>query len=162
MRDRARASSTSRAPDLLRSESLRTDEIAPAASSALKSKESPSPSASGRFLLNSSALDGGGSALYTGGLQTVIGITANGGLAALPEESLAFVAELERSYKLRALGTLAGGGNTCPCTRTFAEGDEEDVPNLGILPQAEWPFSRESIGFGFTLRDLRDSVSTQA
>ena len=81
-----------RAPDLLRSEFLSMDEIAPAASSALKSKESPSPSASERFLPNFSALEGGGSALYVGGLQTVIGITSNGGSAALPEESLAFAA----------------------------------------------------------------------
>ena len=82
MRDRDRASSTGRAPNLLRSESLRMDETAPVASSALKSKESPSPSASGRFLLNSSALEAGGSALYTGGLQTVMGITFNRGSVA--------------------------------------------------------------------------------
>ena len=78
-----------RAPDLLRLESLRMDEAAPAASSTLKSKESPSPSASERFLPNFSALEGGCSVLYAGGLQTVIGITSNGGSTALPEESLA-------------------------------------------------------------------------
>ena len=53
-RDRAKASSTGSAPDLLRSESLRMDETAPAASSALRSKESPSPPVSEPFLFNSS------------------------------------------------------------------------------------------------------------
>ena len=110
------------------------DKTAPAASSALKSKESPSPSASGRFPLNSSALDEGGSALYAGGLQIVIGITSNGGSPALPEESLAFVAEPERGCKLGALGTSDEGGITCLSTRTWAEGEEEDDPNFGTLP----------------------------
>ena len=91
-RDRVKASSTGRTPDLLRSDSLRMDETTPAASSTLKSKESPSPSASGLFPLNSSALDEGGAALYAGGLQTVMGMTFNGGSVAFPEESLAFVA----------------------------------------------------------------------
>ena len=62
-RDRAKASSIGMAPDILRSESLRMDEIAPVASSALESMEFPSPSASGRFLPKSSAIEGGGSAL---------------------------------------------------------------------------------------------------
>ena len=138
------------------------DEITPAASSALESKESPSPSASGHFLPKSSPVEGGGLTLYKGGLQTEMGITSNGGSVALPEESLAFAAEVERSCELGALGTSAGGGNTCPYTWTWAEGDEEDVPNLGALPQAGWPFLRESRGFCFTFRDLRDSVSTRA
>ena len=138
------------------------DETAPAASSALESKESPSPSASKRFLPNSSALEGGGSALYVGGLQTVIGITSNGGSTAFPEESLAFAAEPERSCELGALGTSAGGSDTCPYTRAWVEGDDEDVPNLGTLPQAGRPFSRESRVFFFTLQDLRDNISTRA
>ena len=138
------------------------DETAPAASLALKSKESPSPSASGRFLLDSSSLEGGGLMLYTRGLQTVIGITSNGGSAALLEESLAFAAEPEQSCELGALGTSAGGGYTCPCTWTWVEGDEEDVPNLGTLPQVVLPFSRESRVFRFTLQNLQDSVSTRA
>ena len=135
-RDRARASSTGRAPDLLRSESLRMDEITPAASSALESKESPYPQASGRFLPKSSTIEGGGSAFYVGGLQTKRGVTSNGSSVALPEESLVYAVEAERSCELGALGTSAGSGNTCPCTRTWAEGDEEDVPNLKALPQA--------------------------
>ena len=138
------------------------DETAPAASSALKRKESPSPSALKRFLPNASAFEGGGWALYVGGLQTVIGINSNGGSAALPEESLTFAVEPEWSYELGALGTSAGGSDACPCTRTWVEGDDEDVPNLGTLPQAGQPFSRESGFFRFTLRDLRDSISTRA
>ena len=161
-RDRAKASSTGRAPDLLRSESLRMDETAPAASSALRSKESPSPSASEPFLFNSSALEEGGSTLYAGGFQTVIGMTCNGCSAALPEESLAFTAKPERGCELRALGTSAGGDNTYPDIRTWVEGEEEDAPSFGTLPQAGRSFSTESEVFCFTLRDFRDSVSTQA
>ena len=136
------------------------DETALAVSSALESKESPSPSISGRFLFNSSALEEGGPTLYTGGLQTVIGMTSNGGSAALPEESLAFAVEPERGYELGALGTSDGGGNTCLSTRTWAKGEEEDVPNFGTLPQDGRPFSGESRVIRFTLRDFWDSVST--
>ena len=62
-----------------------------------------------------------------------MGITSNGGSAALSEKSLVFAAEAERSCELGALGTSAGGGNTCPCIRTWAEGDEKDVPNVGAF-----------------------------
>ena len=112
------------------------DEIAPAASSTLESKEFSSPSALGRFLPKSSAIEGGGSARYAGGLQTKMGITSNGGSAALPEESLAFAAKAERGCEVDALGTSAEDGNTFPYTRTWAEGDEEDAPNIRVLPQA--------------------------
>ena len=91
-RDRAKASSTGSMPDLLRSESLRMDETAPAASSALRSKESPSPPVSEPFLFNSSALEEGGLTLYAGGFQTVMDMTFNGCLTALPEELFAFAA----------------------------------------------------------------------
>ena len=101
-------------------------------------------------------------ALCVGGLQTEMGINSNGGSAAPSEESLVFTAEAERSCELGTLGTSAGGGNTCPCIQTWEEGDEEDIPNLRALPQAGWPFSRESRDFSFTLQDLRDSVSTRA
>ena len=94
------------------------DEIAPAASSALESKESSSLSALERFLPKSSAIEGGGSALYAGGLQTEMGITSNGGSAALPEESLAFAAEAKLGCELGSLGTSAEDGNTFPYTRT--------------------------------------------
>ena len=136
------------------SDSRRIDETAPAASSALKSKESPSPSASGRFPLCSSALDEGSSVLYAGELQTVIGMTSNGGSAALPEESLAFAAEPEqgcelganRGWELGSLGTSDEGDITCPNTRTWAEGEEEDDPNFGTLPRTDGP-SQESPKF---------------
>ena len=72
-----------------------------------------------------------------------MGITSNGGSTALPEESLALIAKAERGCAPGAFGTSAGDGNTCPYSRTWAEGDEEDVPNLGALPQARWLFSRE-------------------
>ena len=94
--------------------------------------EQRSPSASGIFPLNSSALDEGGTALCVGGLQIVMGMTSNGGSAALPKESLAFTAEPERGYELGALGTSDEGGNTCPRARTWAEGEDEDDPNFGI------------------------------
>ena len=138
------------------------DETAPVASSALKRKESPSPSTSGRFPLSSSALDEGGSALYARGLQTVIGMTSNRGLTALPEESLAFAIEPERGYELGALETSDEGDITCPNTRTWAEGEEEDDPNFRTLPQDEQPFIGESKVFCFTLRDFRENVSTRA
>ena len=138
------------------------DETAPAASSALESKESPSPLVLGLFPLNSSALDEGGAALYTEGFQTVMGMTSNGGSTALPEESLAFEAEPERGCELEALGTLDEGGITCPHTWTWVEGEEEDDSNFGTLPQDGPPFTRESRVFRFTLRDFQDNVSTRA
>ena len=90
----------------------------------------------------------------------VIGMTSNGGSAVLPKEFLAFVAEPERGCELGDLETSVGGINTYPCTRTWVEGEEEDVTNFRTLPQDERPFSEESKVFRFTLRDLRDNVST--
>ena len=116
-------------------------------SSALRSKESPSPSASEPFLFNSSALEEGGSTLCAGGFQTVIGMTSNGCSAALPEESFAFAAEPKRGCELRALGTSAGGYNTCPGIRTWVEGEEEDAPSFGTLPQAGRVFLNGVRGF---------------
>ena len=141
---------------------MRMDETTPTSSSALRSKESPSPSASKPFLFNSSALEEGGSTLYAGGFQTVIGMTSNGCSAAFPKESFAFAAEPERGCELKTLGTLAGGDNTCPGIRTWVEGEEEDAPSFGTLPQVGRSFSMESEVFRFTLRDFRDSVSTRA
>ena len=68
-----------------------------------------------------------------------MGITSNGGSAALPEKSLAFVIEQERSCELGALGTSARGGNTCPYTRTWVEGDEEDIPTSRFYPKLGGP-----------------------
>ena len=134
----------------------------PAASSALRSKESPSPPASEPFLFESSTFEEGGSTLYAGGFQIVIGMTSNRCSAVLPEESFSFAAKPERGCELRALGTLAGGDNTCPGIRTWAEEEEEDAPSFGILPQAGRSFSTESEVFRFTLPDYRDSTSTRA
>ena len=81
--------------------------------------------------------------LYAGGLQTVIGITSNGGSTALPEESLAFAAKPKQNCELGALGTSAGGSDTCLYTRTSVEGDDEDIPNSGLCPKPDDP-SQES------------------
>ena len=162
MRDRAKASSTGRAPDLLRSEYLRMDKTAATASSALRSKKSPSPSASEPFLFDSSALEEGGSTLYAGGIPNSDRHDLQRMFSSLPEESFAFAAEPEQGCELRALGTSAGGYNTCPGIRTWAEGEEEDTPSFGTLPQARRSFSTEFEVFRFTLRDFRDSISTRA
>ena len=61
-------------------------------------------------------------------------MTPNGGSAALPEESLALATKTERGYELEVLGTSDEGDITCPRTRTWAEGEEEDDPNFGTLP----------------------------
>ena len=92
-RDRSKASSIGSEPDLLRSECLRMDETAPAASSALRSKESPSSPVSEPFLFNSSDLEEGGLTLYAGGFQTVMGMTTSSCSTTLPEEPFAFAAD---------------------------------------------------------------------
>ena len=74
----------------------------------------------------------------------MMGMTSNGCSAVLPEESFAFAAEPEQGFELRALGTSAGGDNNCPGTRTWVEGEEEDAPSFGTLPQAGRSFSTES------------------
>ena len=138
------------------------DEIAPAASSALRSKESPSPPVSEPFLFNSSDLEEGGLTLYAGGFQTVMGMTASGCSIALPEEPFAFATDSERDCKLEALGTSAACSNICPDVQTGVEREEEDTPNFETLPQVGRSFSTESELFCFTLWDFRDSVSTRA
>ena len=110
-RDRAKASSTGSALDLLRSESLRMDETAPAVSSALRSKESPYPLISdfGSFLLNSSALQDGDLTLFVGGFQTVMGMTASGCSTAPPKGPFTFAADPERGCELKTVGASTGG-----------------------------------------------------
>ena len=103
--DKAKASSMGSTLDLLRSESLRMDETAPAASLALRSKELLSQPVSESFLFNSSALREGGLTPFTGGFQTVMGMTANDCLTAPPEGPFTFVADLERDCELKTLGT---------------------------------------------------------
>ena len=92
----------------------------------------------------------------------MIGMTSNGCLAALSKESFAFAAEPERGYELKALGTSAGGEKTSPGTQTWVEGEAEDAPSFGTLPQVGWSFSTESEVFRFTLRDFRVRISTRA
>ena len=89
-------------------------------------------------------------------------MTSNRCSTTLPEESFAFAAEPERGCELRALGTSAGGNNTYPGIQMWVEGEEEDAPSFGTLPQAGRSFSTESEVFRFTLRDFRDGVSTRA
>ena len=73
------------------------DETAPAASSALESKESlfSSTFGFGFFLFNSAALRGGDLAFPEGGFQMVIGIIANGCSTAAPKRLLASTSGLE-------------------------------------------------------------------
>ena len=93
------------------------DETAPAASSALRSKESPSSSIfdSGAFLFNSSARRGGDLILSVGGFQTVMGITANGCSANPPKRFFAFEADLEGGCELKTIGASAAGD----CARSY-------------------------------------------
>ena len=128
--DIAKASSIGSEPDLLRLESLRMEETAPAASSTLRSKDSPSRPVSEPFLFNSSNVKEGGLTLYVGGFQTVMGMTVNGCSTALTEELFAFASDLEWDYELEALGTSTEGGHIFPSIRTRVEGEEEDAPNF--------------------------------
>ena len=140
--DRVRASSTDRASIFLRSESLRMDETAPAASSAFDSSESSSPSAPKRSLLTSSGIEGGSSVLSSRGFQTEIGITSNGDSVALPEGPLVTAAGEERRRRPVTLGTSAKGGSACPFSWILAEDDGEDAPNLGYpYPDSSSPVS---------------------
>ena len=138
------------------------DETAPAASSALRSKESPSPPVSEPFLFNLSDLEEDGLTLYVGGFQTVMGMTASDCSTALPDEPFAFAIDSEQDCELEALGTSAGGDNIYPDVRTEVEGEEEDAPNFGTLSQVGRSFLTKSEVFRFTLRGFRDSVSTRA
>ena len=92
----------------------------------------------------------------------MMGMTFNGCSTALPEEPFAFTTEPERGCELKALRTSAGGNNTSPGSGAWVEGEEEDAPNFGTLPQAGRSFSTESKVFCFMLRDFRDSVSPRA
>ena len=131
-RDKARASSTGSAFDLLRSESVRMDKTAPAASSVLRSRESPSPtlSDSGSFLFDSSALREGDLTLLVGGFQTVMGTIANGYPTASPKDFFALAAELERGCMLKVVGASDGGEGARSGFRTCVDGEDEDAPNF--------------------------------
>ena len=145
--------------DLLRSESLRMDETAPATSSTSRSKESPSPPVSESFLFNSSAFEESGLTLFAGGFQTVMGMIANGCSTALPEGLFAFVANPERGCELKTLGTSARGDSACSGFQTGVDEEEDDAPNFGTLAKAGLSFSVEPRVFRFTLQGFRDNVS---
>ena len=134
----------------------------PAASSALRSKESPSPPVSESFLFNSSALGEGGLTLFAGGFQIVIGMTANGCSTAPPQGPFAFAADPERNCELKTLGTSAGSDSAYSGFRTWVDGEEEGTPNFRTLIKSSRSFSTESRVFRFTVRAFRDSVSNRA
>ena len=116
-RDRAKASSTGSALDLLRSASLRMDETTPVVNSTSRSKESTSPPLSKSFFFNSYAFEEGDLTLFIGGFQTVMGMIVNGCSTALPEGPLAFAADPERGCELKTMGTSAAGDSACSCFR---------------------------------------------
>ena len=76
----------------------------------------------------------------------MIGMTSNGGSAALPEESLAFAAEPERGCELGALGASDGGGNTCPTHGRGRKVRKKTSPTSGLYPRTGGP-SQESPEF---------------
>ena len=131
-RDMARASSTGSTFDHLRSESLRMDETAPVASSALRSRESPSPTLfdSGSFLSDSFALREGDLTLLVSGFQTVMGTITNGCPTASPKGFFTLAAELERGYVLKVVGASDGGEGARSGFRTCVDGEDEDAPNF--------------------------------
>ena len=152
-RDRAKASSTGNAFDISRSESLRMDETAPAASSALRSKESPSLSIfdSGSFLFNSSALLESDLTLFFGGFQTVRGMTANGCSTTPPKRLFPFAVDLEWGCELETVGASARGDCARSDFQIGADREDEDAPNFGTLAKTGRSFSAEPGVFCFTL-----------
>ena len=87
--------------------------MAPAASSALESKESLIASAFGfNFFLFGSAIPRGGDlALSKGGFHTVIGITVNGCSTAALERPFAFTSGLEGGSEVKTRGDDARSGS---------------------------------------------------
>ena len=94
---------------LLISESLRIDETAPTASSALRRKESPSPPDSELFLFNSSALEEDDLTLCAGGggVQTVMGMTSNGCSIALLEEPFGLFSRARAGLRTQSFRDLS-------------------------------------------------------
>ena len=99
------------------------DETAPAASSALESKESLIASAFGfNFFLFSSAVPRGGDlALSEGGFHTVIGRAVHSCVTAAPERPFAFMSGLGGDSKVKTRGDDA-------CSGSWA-GKGGDAPN---------------------------------
>ena len=92
----------------------------------------------------------------------MMGMTASSCSTTLLEEPFAFAADPERDCEFEALRTSDGGDNFFPGILAWVEGEEEDAPNFGTLPQAGLPFSTDSKVFHFTLQDFQDSISTRA
>ena len=134
------------------------DETAPAASSALRSKESPSPPILdfGSFIFNSSALREGDLTLFVSGFQTVMGMTANGCSTAPPKRLFAFAADLERGYELKTIGRAVHRSKTGPDrTGTGLDRNRNHVfwrtgDRTGIIPVQTCPdlFIQVRSGFG--------------
>ena len=84
------------------------DETAPTASSALRSKESPSSPIfdSGAFLFNSSARRGGDLTLSVGGVQTVMGTTTNGCSSNPPKRFFCLQSRLRRGLRVQDYRSL--------------------------------------------------------
>ena len=103
------------------------EETAPAASSALESKESwvSSTFAFGFFLFSSAAFRGGDWTFSKGGFQTVIGITTNDYPAATFEGILAPPSGVEEIGGLKITGASAKGDEARYGSRAVG-----DTPNL--------------------------------
>ena len=108
------------------------DETAPAARSALRSRESPSPPLSdlGSFLFDYSALREGNLTPLVGGFQTVMGTTTNGCPMASPKGFSASTVDLERGYELKVVGASDGGEGARSGFRTCIDGEDEDAPSF--------------------------------
>ena len=108
------------------------DETAPAASSALRSRESPSPPlySPRSFLFDSSALRGGDLTLLVGGFQIVMGTIASDCLMASPKGISAFVVDLERGCELKVVGASDGGEGARSGFQTCIDGEDEDASNF--------------------------------
>ena len=102
---------------------------APAASSALESKESLFSLIFGFdfFFFSSVALRGGDLAFSEGGFHTVIGITVNGYSMAAPKGLFAYTSGLEGGGELRTRGASARGDDAHSDSRA---GEVGDPPNF--------------------------------
>ena len=105
------------------------DETAPVASSTLERKESLflSTFGFGFFHFSSTGLRGDDLALYEGGFQTVIGITANGCSTAAPKRLFASTSGLEGGGELKTRGASATGDGARSGSRAEEDGD---APNF--------------------------------
>ena len=84
------------------------DKTSPSASSASKSRESPSPPLfdSDYFFFNSSALRGGDLTPFAGGFHTVMGMTASGCSTAPPKRLFAFKTRARTGLRVQVCKSL--------------------------------------------------------